>query len=325
MKQPKVMTVSKLNMNNEIKIIEKRLEEALISKDQILEDASYHLFSSGGKRVRPAFVILSSQFGEEMNEDVYRVAVALELIHMATLVHDDVIDKSDKRRGSLTIAKKWDQDTAILTGNFLLAVGLEYISNIEDNRVHKVISSAIVEVCMGELYQFQDQFNANQTITNYLRRINRKTALLIQLSTEVGAIASHADTKTVRNLKMIGHYIGMSFQIVDDILDFTSSEKKLGKPVGSDLMNGHLTLPVLLEMRKNPEFKSKIEQLSPNSDQSLFDECIQTIKHSDVINQSQAISDRYLDKALHLIDQLERDEAKPIFKKIIKKVGKRNG
>lgn len=219
------MTVSKLNMNNEIKIIEKRLEEALISKDQILEDASYHLFSSGGKRVRPAFVILSSQFGEEMNEDVYRVAVALELIHMATLVHDDVIDKSDKRRGSLTIAKKWDQDTAILTGNFLLAVGLEYISNIEDNRVHKVISSAIVEVCMGELYQFQDQFNANQTITNYLRRINRKTALLIQLSTEVGAIASHADTKTVRNLKMIGHYIGMSFQIVDDILDFTSSEK----------------------------------------------------------------------------------------------------
>src|SRR5699024_8111732 len=324
MKQPKVMTVSKLNMNNEIKIIEQRLEEALISKDQILEDASYHLFSSGGKRVRPAFVILSSQFGEEINEDVYRVAVALELIHMATLVHDDVIDKSDKRRGSLTIAKKWDQDTAILTGNFLLAVGLEHISNHTDNREKKVLSSAIVEVFMGELYQYKDQFNAHQTITNYLRRIKRKTALLIQLSTEVGAIASHADAKTVRNLKMIGHYIGMSFQIVDDILDFTSTEKKLGKPVGSDLMNGHLTLPVLLEMRKNPEFKSQIEQLGPNSDQFLFDKCIQTVKHSDVIKQSQAISDRYLDKALHLIDQLEKDDAKPIFKKIIKKVGKRN-
>ncbi|RIO65146.1 heptaprenyl diphosphate synthase, partial [Mammaliicoccus sciuri] len=215
--------MAKLNMNSEIKKIEKQLEQSIKSNDKILESASYHLFSSGGKSDRPAFVILSSQFGKERNDEVYRVAVALELIHMATLVHDDVIDKSDKRRGSLTIAKKWDQNTAILTGNFLLARGLEHISNIEDNRVHNVISSAIVEVCMGELYQFQDQFNGNQTITNYLRRINRKTALLIQLSTEVGAIASGADAKTIRNLKMIGHYIGMSFQIVDDILDFTST------------------------------------------------------------------------------------------------------
>ncbi|WP_240623543.1 polyprenyl synthetase family protein, partial [Staphylococcus saprophyticus] len=262
--------MSKLNINSEIKKIEKRLEQSIKSHDKVLEAASHHLFSSGGKRVRPAFVILSSQFGKEMNEDVYRVAVTLELIHMATLVHDDVIDKSDKRRGSLTISKKWDQNTAILTGNFLLARGLEHISNIEANRVHAVISRAIVEVCMGELYQFQDQFNGHQTITNYLRRINRKTALLIQLSTEVGAITSGADAKTVHNLKMIGHYIGMSFQIVDDILDFTSTEKKLGKPVGSDLMNGHLTLPVLFEMRKNETFKQQIQQLNSETDHETF-------------------------------------------------------
>ena len=92
--------------------------------------------------------------------------------------------------------------------------------------------------------------NSQQTIINYLRRINRKTALLIQLSTEVGAITSQSDKETVRKLKMIGHYIGMSFQIIDDVLDFTSTEKKLGKPVGSDLLNGHITLPILLEMRK---------------------------------------------------------------------------
>ncbi|OEK71884.1 heptaprenyl diphosphate synthase [Staphylococcus equorum] len=324
MNQPKVINVSKLNMNSEIKKIEKRLEQSLISNNKVLEDASYHLFSSGGKRVRPAFVILSSQFGKEMNEDVYRVAVALELIHMATLVHDDVVDKSDKRRGSLTIVKKWDQNTAILAGNFLLASALEHISNIEDNRIHSVISNAIVEVCMGELFQFQDQFNGYQTITSYLRRINRKTALLIQLSTEAGAIASGADLKTVHNLKMIGHYIGMSFQIVDDILDFTSTEKKLGKPVGSDLMNGHITLPVLLEMRKHPEFKAQIQQLTPDSDQETFDYCIQRIQSSDVIQQSQVISDKYLDKALNLLDQLESEAAKPLFKKLIKKVGKRN-
>ena len=102
----------------------------------------------------------------------------------------------------------------------------------------------------------QDQFNSKQTITNYLRRINRKTALLIQLATELGALSADADLQTAIKLKRIGHYIGMSFQIVDDVLDFTSTEKQLGKPVGSDLMNGHLTLPVLLERRKNPQFKA---------------------------------------------------------------------
>jgi len=311
-------------MNNEIKKVEKRIEQAIISKDPTLEAAAKHLFTSGGKRVRPAFAILSGQFGETESEDVYRVAVALELIHMATLVHDDVIDKSDRRRGRLTISKKWDQSTAILTGNFLLALGLEYISYIEDNRVHKVISHSIVDVCKGELFQFQDQFNSNQTITNYLILINRKTALLIQLSTEVGAIAAGADIKTIHNLKMIGHYIGMSFQIVDDILDFTSTEKQLGKPVGSDLMNGHLTLPVLLEMKVNTEFKTQIAALSPESNKAEFETCINTIRQSNVIQTAQEISDKYLDKALSLIDELENDSAKPLFKKIIKKVGKRN-
>ena len=175
------------------------------------------MLSSGGKRVRPAFVILSSQFGpQKKTEDTYRVAVALELIHMATLVHDDVIDKSDKRRGRLTIVKmgcyycntNWKLSTSIRT---------EHLSEIRDNRIHHIISNSIVNVGLGELFQFQDQFNSEQSITNYLRRINRKTALLIQLATEVGAITSEANDETIRKLKMIGHYIGMSFQIVDDI------------------------------------------------------------------------------------------------------------
>ena len=140
-------------------------------------------------------------------------------------------------------------DNCYFNWEFLLALGLEHLMAVKDNRVHQLISESIVDVCRGT-FQFQDQFNSQQTIINYLRRINRKTALLIQLSTEVGAITSQSDKETVRKLKMIGHYIGMSFQIIDDVLDFTSTEKKLGKPVGSDLLNGHITLPILLEMRK---------------------------------------------------------------------------
>lgn len=317
--------MAKLNMNNEIKKVDKRLEQAIKSKDKVMEQASLHLLSSGGKRVRPAFVILSSQFGqhEKTSEETYQVAVALELIHMATLVHDDVIDKSDKRRGRLTIAKKWDQTTAILTGNFLLALGLKHLMAVKDNRIHQIISKSIVNVCRGELFQFQDQFNANQSITNYLRRINRKTALLIQLATEVGAITSEADPRTIHNLKMIGHYIGMSFQIIDDVLDFTSTEKKLGKPVGSDLMNGHITLPVLLEMRRNPEFKEKVSALTPQSSREAFETCIQTIRKSDSIEASKQVSDDYLTKALKLIDELPESNAKSLIKNLTKKVGSR--
>lgn len=313
--------MSKINLNQEIKTIEKRLQQLVISDDSVLSSASSHLLKSGGKRVRPLFVILSSHVGPNpSNESAYRVATALELIHMATLVHDDVIDYSDKRRGKKTIEKKWDKPTAILTGNFLLARALEYLSYIEDPQIHKTLSHAITEVCRGELFQFQDQFRADQSMTNYLRRINRKTALLIQLSTEVGAMTSNADAHTLRTMRQIGHYIGMSFQIIDDILDFTSTAEKLGKPVGSDLRNGHLTLPVLLVMRKDPVFKQKIASLHAEADQALFEECIEHIRRSDVIEESKAISAKYLDKATKQLDLLSNDALKPLFQKIINKL-----
>ncbi|KIX91516.1 heptaprenyl diphosphate synthase [Staphylococcus microti] len=313
--------MSKINLNQEIKTIEKRLQQLIKSEDATLEAASHHLLKSGGKRVRPLFVILSSYIGpNQANEAAYRVATALELIHMATLVHDDVIDYSDKRRGKLTIEKKWDKPTAILTGNFLLARALEYLSYIKNPEVHATLSHAITEVCRGELFQFQDQFRADQSMTNYLRRINRKTALLIQLSTEVGAMTSGADAQTVRTMRQIGHYIGMSFQIIDDILDFTSTPEKLGKPVGSDLRNGHLTLPVLLEMRQDPNFKAKIASLHPGASDALFTECIEQVRQSDVIAQSKEISTRYLNKALQELDQLPNDALKPLFKKLIDKL-----
>ncbi|REI30655.1 heptaprenyl diphosphate synthase [Staphylococcus felis] len=313
--------MSKINVNQEIKKIENILKQLIQSNDPTLEIASHHLLSSGGKRVRPLFVILSSNIGQDKgNIAAYDVAAALELIHMATLVHDDVIDYSDKRRGNPTIEKKWDKPTAILTGNFLLAKAVEHLSNIKDYRIHQVLSSAILEVCRGELFQFQDQFRTKQSITNYLRRINRKTALLIQLATQVGAMTSNADEKTIQKMKMIGHNIGMSFQIVDDVLDFTSTEKKLGKPVGSDLRNGHMTLPVLLEMKRIPSFADKIEKLHPHASEAQFDECINQIRQSPVIQDSLDISQRYLHKAEVLLDSINNDDVKPLFKKLIKKL-----
>ncbi|UEX89147.1 polyprenyl synthetase family protein [Staphylococcus ratti] len=316
--------MSKINMNREIKNIETSLAQLMQCETPTLQQASEHLLSSGGKRVRPLFVILSSYLsGQTPTDATYRVAAALELIHMATLVHDDVIDFSEKRRGETTIEKEWNQSTAILTGNFLLARALEHLSTIENYQIHQTLSTAIVEVCRGELFQFQDQFRANQSITNYLRRIKRKTALLIQLATEVGAMSANANEKTIKTMRTIGYNIGMSFQIIDDILDFTSTEKKLGKPVGSDLRNGHMTLPTLLEMKKDPAFKQRIAQLHPEASHKAFESCVQHVRNSDSIALSKQISERYLQKAKDLLETLPDNEARALFNKLIQKLKNR--
>ena len=146
---------------------------------------------------------------------------------------------------------------------------------------------------------------------------------MIELSTELGAIASNATPQVQNHLKRIGHYIGMSFQIMDDILDFTSTERKLGKPVGSDLLNGHITLPVLLEMRQNATFRDTILTLHAGSDMATFEYCIDTVRHSTSIDAARQVSQKYLDKALALLDTLNDQEAKQLFKKLIDKMSNR--
>lgn len=315
---------TKIHINKEVREIEKQLNSYINSEQHTINEACQYLLTSGGKRIRPLFTLIASQFGKHYSKDVIIVATTLELIHMASLVHDDVIDKSDKRRGKPTIAKKWDVQTAVITGNYLLSQSLNAVSQIEHPKLHEQLANGIIEVCRGELFQFEDQFVSNQSITNYLRRIKRKTALLISLSTELGAYAARADDETVKKLTKIGYYIGMSYQIVDDILDFTSTEIKLGKPVGSDLRNGHLTLPVLLRMRNSNTFKAKINELQPNSPSKVFDALVQEIISSPELQKSKEVSHHYLYKAENLINTLDNESGKKMLLEIIVKIRDRN-
>ncbi|WP_239706304.1 MULTISPECIES: polyprenyl synthetase family protein [unclassified Mammaliicoccus] len=315
---------TKINLNKEVKEVEKLLNSYINSEQSTVNEACQYLLSSGGKRIRPLFTLIASQFGDSGSKDVRAVATTLELIHMASLVHDDVIDKSDKRRGKYTIAKKWDTQTAVLTGNYLLSQSLNVVSTIEHDKLHEQLAKGIIEVCRGELFQFEDQFVADQSITNYLRRIKRKTALLISLSTELGAYSARTSDETAQKLGKIGYYIGMSYQIIDDILDFTSTEKKLGKPVGSDLRNGHLTLPVLLRMKNCKQFKDKIQQLSIDSSDEVFNAVIQEVIESEELQKSKEVSNNYLKKAEKLISSLENESGQKMLAEIIKKIGNRN-
>lgn len=232
----------------DITIVEKELEQLKNSNSSIVRESTQHLFKSGGKRIRPIFGMLCAQFGEYDIHKIKFPAAVIELIHSASLAHDDVIDVADLRRGASTIGSKWNNQVATYTGDYIFAHALLLMSKIENPLAHKILSYAIVEVCLGELDQIRDKYDFDQSLTNYLKRIERKTALLIAIAGQLGAIAAGVPDEIHHKLYEFGYNVGMSFQIIDDILDFTSSEKELGKPAGSDLHQGNITLPVLFAM-----------------------------------------------------------------------------
>lgn len=318
MKIPKIYSYLKAD----IELIEKELETAIESDSELLKAASLHLLQAGGKRIRPAFVLLGAKFGEYNIDRIKNVAVALELIHTASLVHDDVIDNSELRRGQPTIKARWDNKIAMYTGDYIFARSLEYMTRIDEPLAHKLLADTIVEVCVGEIEQIKDKYRFDQTLKDYLRRIKRKTALLIASSCQLGAVAAGADASIHRALYRFGYYVGMSYQITDDILDFTGTEKELGKPAGEDLRQGNITLPVLCAMQK-AEVRKAIIGVTEDSGRDEMEALIGKIRSAGAIGQSFDLSRKYLDKSLEALETLPNIKAKKTLKDIANFIGKR--
>ncbi|MEH7491020.1 heptaprenyl diphosphate synthase component II [Neobacillus niacini] len=309
-------------LNSDINTIEKTLEETIQADSLLLKRASLHTLQAGGKRIRPVFVLLAGKFGQYDINVMKNVAVALELIHMASLVHDDVIDDADLRRGQPTVKAKWDNKTAMYTGDFIFALSLELMTDINKPLAHKILANTIVEVSIGEIQQIKDKYRFNQNLRDYLRRIKRKTALLISASCQLGAIAADVEESIHQKLYLFGYYVGMSFQIIDDILDFTSSEEELGKPAGSDLLQGNITAPALYAM-ENETIRLEIEKVHQDMEPVHIQKIIRLIKESDAIEKSIALSDMYLDKALAVLEELPANKAKKTLRDIAKFIGRR--
>lgn len=311
------------DLKSDIDIIEKELEKALNSSSHLLNDASLHLLQAGGKRIRPVFVLLCAKFGQYNIEQIKNIAVPLELIHMASLVHDDVIDNSDMRRGRHTVKAQWNNRVAMYTGDFIFARALQYVTAIENSYAHQILAHTMVEICNGEVIQIEDKFRLDQNIKDYFRRIKRKTALLIESSCELGAVVGGVDDKYRRHLKRYGYFVGMSFQIVDDILDFTATDKELGKPAGSDLLQGNITLPILL-LKDEPTIRPYIDktiagELTEDDRMSM----LKLVRSSDAMKEAMKISNKYLQKALKEVEALPNHPMKKKLRDIALFMGKR--
>lgn len=309
-------------LNSDLTQIEKELEETIQAESSLLRQASLHLLKAGGKRIRPVFVLLGGKFGNYDINVIKNVAVSLELIHMASLVHDDVIDDAELRRGQPTIKAKWDNRIAMYTGDYIFARALELMTKIENPLAHQILSETIVELCVGEIEQIKDKYNFDQNLRNYLLRIKRKTALLIAASCQLGAVSAGVSSEDHRKLYRFGYYVGMAFQITDDVLDFTGTEKELGKPAGGDLLQGNVTLPVLYAM-EDEAIRRRIRTVHEGMEREELDEILWLIQNSGAIEKSLSLSDRYLDKALSILEELPPNKAKKSLREIAKFIGKR--
>ncbi|USG63513.1 polyprenyl synthetase family protein [Brevibacillus ruminantium] len=297
-------------MKKDVEYIENQLEQSIDTEVKDLYQSSTHLLKAGGKRMRPVFVLLGGKWGDYDVKRLKYVAVPLELIHMATLVHDDVVDNADKRRGKDTVKTKWDNKVAMYTGDYILARALSIVTELKIPRLHQVLADAIVEMVKGEVEQVRALHSWDQNFRMYLRRIKRKTALLIAISCQMGAIASGAKEEFIRKMYWYGYNVGMAYQIRDDILDFTGTEKQLGKPAGSDLLQGNVTLPTLY----TAHYGKARDQFQKWIREGMFwdhvDEAIQLVRKDEGIAFSQQLAERYIGRARDIIADLPNNSTK---------------
>lgn len=256
-----------------------------------------HVLSHGGKRVRPALTLLAANFFPQDAEKPLNMATGVELLHLATLIHDDTVDDADLRRGSASVSGRWGKQVAVLFGDYLFAASATLVCDTGNLRVVRRFAATIMELASGEIIEYFNTFNPQQALARYYDRIYRKTASLFCTAAETGAALSGAAEAQVQALRDYGYNIGMAFQIVDDLLDLQGEERELGKPVGNDLLQGVLTLPTILLRERYPA-DNPIPALfqNPQQDGNLR-RALDLIHNSTIIPDCFAIVRDYCDRA----------------------------
>lgn len=311
-------------IKEDLKKIEQELFHEVSEANEYLNDPALHLLRAGGKRLRPAFALLSAKLGEYNYEKVKPLAMALELIHMATLVHDDVVDNSFLRRGLPTVKANWGNKISIHIGDRIFAKSLLLIDACKNSYVAKVLADVSVKMTTGEIQQLNSTNQISSSLKEYLVKIRRKTALLLSASCELGGVMANVSPEVIKALRIYGLYVGMAFQIIDDILDFTADEKVLGKPVGSDLRQGLITLPVLLALKNDKKNTLWNDLLNLSDDNSKIDRIIDEIKALGGISEAYSWAKNYIKKAVTAFNFVPNSPVKDTFIEIAEFIVARN-
>jgi len=256
-----------------------------------------HALKNQGKLVRPAITLLCGKLFTYNIDALVQMSAAIEFLHLASLLHDDTIDKADTRRGQPTVSSIWGNSTAILIGDYLFAKSAYMVSTLRKTEMMTIFAQTLMSLCIGVLEESSNTYNAKQTRDVYYKKIDDKTASLFYLASESGAALGDASKTNADALKNYGYNLGIAFQIIDDILDFTGVQEEMGKPVGGDFLSGNLTLPALLLIEKQPQDDS-IEKAFQNKCQGEdAQQIIEKIRNSAMIDQSYAVANDFCFKS----------------------------
>jgi geranylgeranyl pyrophosphate synthase len=280
-----------------------------------------HVLGAGGKRLRPAIALLSGKFGE-YNADLHvPLAASIELLHTATLVHDDVIDASPSRRGRATANALFNNAASVMLGDYMFAHSAELISRTHNTQVVRLFARTLLSIAGGELHQDLSAYEYSSDTMQYFARIEGKTASLFATSAEGGAMVGRSPDGEREALRTYGLNVGMAFQVVDDILDFVGDPEEMGKPVGSDLLQGTLTLPSLLLMERNPgdnPIKKAFKTKKPKPE--YVAQAVEMVVHSDIIDEVYGVARDFRDRALKSLAELPHNDARASLEDIAEHV-----
>ena len=307
----KVVEQIKKPIYDEMELFEEKFTQSMSSKVALLNRITHFIVNRKGKQMRPMFVFLVAKLlGKgKVNERAYRGAAVIELIHTATLVHDDVVDDSNKRRGFFSINALWKNKIAVLVGDYLLSKGLLLSIENEDFDLLKIISVAVREMSQGELLQIEKARDLNITEEVYYEIIRQKTATLLASCCAIGAQAVNGTPKEVEKMHEFGELLGMAFQIKDDLFDY--GERKIGKPLGIDIKEKKMTLPLIYTLNvASPSEKRKIINTvkNHNNDKAKVRELIQTVKEKGGLDFATKKMESYRKQALELLADFPKNE-----------------
>jgi octaprenyl-diphosphate synthase len=313
------MELAKKVIGAELELFEKHFKEAVKSRVALLDRIMQYIVKRKGKQMRPMFVLLSAKLHGEINDSSYRAASLVELLHTATLVHDDVVDDAIERRGMFSINALWKNKIAVLVGDYLLSKGLLLSLENKDFTILTILSTAVKKMSEGELLQIEKTRNLNFDESIYYEIINGKTASLLASSCAAGASSVTQDEAIIQKMQAFGENVGMAFQIKDDLFDY--GEASIGKPTGNDIKEKKLTLPLIHILQKvSPALKKQIIYIvknnNNNKDKVKF--VIDNVIHYGGIEYATTKMFEYRDKALVLLNQFPESESRNALEELVR-------
>ena len=306
-------------MKNELDQMNKILVNRLDSNVDLINQMSHYIISSGGKRIRPLLLLLCARANDYDGDYHYSMAVVIELIHTATLLHDDVVDQSTTRRGQETANELWGNAPSVLVGDFLYSRAFEIMVEPNSMEIMKILSKATNQISEGEVLQLLNIKNANVTQKEYYRVIERKTACLFKAACQIAGILSNSNQKVIEAMGKFGMHLGNAFQIIDDTLDYESDSNIIGKEVGDDLSEGKVTLPMIYALEKTTKSDNKIlTDAIQNADASNINQVVEILMNVNAFQYSRDIANKESNMALESIDILPSSKYKTALKLLCK-------